>query len=73
MSVEGHIGRASRRSGPVRPLKALSLTRIRLIGINAVQLAIALVSNLFLLLNMAQSVRFSVAQPITIVGWYVKM
>ncbi|KAH7027903.1 uncharacterized protein B0I36DRAFT_328179 [Microdochium trichocladiopsis] len=38
--------------------------------INAVQLAIALIANLFLLLNMAKRVRFSIAQPITIAGWY---
>ncbi|CAK7272448.1 hypothetical protein SEPCBS119000_005130 [Sporothrix epigloea] len=38
--------------------------------INAIQLVIALVSNMFLLLNMARRVRFSVAQPITMVGWY---
>lgn len=31
----------------------------------------ALVSNAFLLLNMTKRVRFSIAQPITIVGWYV--
>ncbi|KAE9380596.1 voltage-gated potassium channel [Stipitochalara longipes BDJ] len=42
-----------------------------LIGINAAQLAIALISNLFLLLNMARRVRFSIAQPITIIGWYL--
>ncbi|KAL2069586.1 hypothetical protein VTL71DRAFT_14265 [Oculimacula yallundae] len=42
-----------------------------LIGINAAQLAIALISNLFLLLNMARRVRFSIAQPITIIGWYI--
>ncbi|TGO15849.1 hypothetical protein BTUL_0035g00540 [Botrytis tulipae] len=42
-----------------------------LIGINAAQLAIALISNLFLLLNMAERVRFSIAQPITIIGWYL--
>jgi potassium channel subfamily K, other eukaryote len=42
-----------------------------LIGINAVQLVIALISNLFLLLNMARRVRFSIAQPITIIGWYL--
>ncbi|KAK7942850.1 uncharacterized protein PG986_011963 [Apiospora aurea] len=39
--------------------------------INAIQLAIAIISNMFLLLNMAKRVRFSVAQPITIVGWYI--
>ncbi|KAI1847632.1 hypothetical protein JX266_006484 [Neoarthrinium moseri] len=42
-----------------------------LTGINAAQLALALGSNLFLLLNMARRVRFSIAQPITIVGWYI--
>ncbi|KAL6890866.1 voltage-gated potassium channel [Trichoderma evansii] len=41
-----------------------------LTAINAVQLAIAVISNLFLLFNMARRVRFSIAQPITIVGWY---
>ncbi|KAK8116108.1 hypothetical protein PG984_012610 [Apiospora sp. TS-2023a] len=39
--------------------------------INAIQLIIALISNMFLLLNMTKRVRFSVAQPITIVGWYI--
>lgn len=43
-----------------------------LVAINAVQLVIALVSNLFLLLNMAKRVRFSIAQPITIIGWYFR-
>ena len=42
-----------------------------LIAINAVQLAIALISNFFLLLNMARRVRFAIAQPITIIGWYI--
>ncbi|KAK9425162.1 putative Potassium channel domain-containing protein [Seiridium unicorne] len=42
-----------------------------LTGINAAQLVIALIANLFLLLNMARRVRFSIAQPITIVGWYI--
>ncbi|KAI0133636.1 ion channel protein [Xylariales sp. AK1849] len=42
-----------------------------LTGINAAQLVIALIANLFLLLNMAKRVRFSIAQPITIVGWYI--
>ncbi|CAG9951038.1 unnamed protein product [Clonostachys rosea f. rosea IK726] len=39
--------------------------------VNAVQLAIAVVSNFVLFLNMARRVRFSIAQPITIVGWYI--
>ncbi|KAI5455574.1 hypothetical protein BGZ63DRAFT_409784 [Mariannaea sp. PMI_226] len=38
---------------------------------NAIQLAIAVTSNMFLLLNLARRVRFSLAQPITIVGWYI--
>ncbi|KAH6685052.1 ion channel protein [Plectosphaerella plurivora] len=42
-----------------------------LIVVNAIQLVIALISNMFLLLNMARRVRFSIAQPITIVGWYL--
>ncbi|EFQ34427.1 ion channel protein [Colletotrichum graminicola] len=41
-----------------------------LIIVNAIQLIIALISNVFLLLNMARRVRFSLAQPITIAGWY---
>jgi len=47
------------------------LTDHRLIGVNAAQLTIAIISNLSLLLNMAKRVRFSIAQPITIMGWYV--
>ncbi|QPC72335.1 hypothetical protein HYE68_003087 [Fusarium pseudograminearum] len=39
--------------------------------INAIQLAMAVVSNVFLLLNMTRRVRFTIAQPITIVGWYI--
>ncbi|KAI1184225.1 hypothetical protein F5B17DRAFT_433829 [Nemania serpens] len=42
-----------------------------LLAINAIQLVIAIVSNLFLLLNMTKRVRFAIAQPITIVGWYI--
>ncbi|KAI1826685.1 voltage-gated potassium channel [Xylaria intraflava] len=41
-----------------------------LLAVNAVQLVIAVIANFSLLLNMAKRVRFSVAQPITIVGWY---
>ncbi|KAL1900771.1 hypothetical protein Cpir12675_000785 [Ceratocystis pirilliformis] len=41
-----------------------------LIAVNAVQLGMALTSNVFLLLNMARRVRFVVAQPVTIVGWF---
>ncbi|ROT36504.1 voltage-gated potassium channel [Sodiomyces alkalinus F11] len=39
--------------------------------INAVQLVVAVISNLFLLMNMARRIRFSIAQPVTIVGWYI--
>ncbi|KAI0169024.1 voltage-gated potassium channel [Hypoxylon sp. FL1284] len=42
-----------------------------LLAVNGVQLVIALVANAFLLLNMTKRVRFSVAQPVTIVGWYI--
>lgn len=43
----------------------------RVIAVNAVSLVLALVANLALLLNMARRVSFSVAQPITIVGFYL--
>ncbi|KAJ0110088.1 hypothetical protein J7T55_014891 [Diaporthe amygdali] len=39
--------------------------------INAIQVAMAVIANLVLLLNMARKIRFSVAQPITIVTWYI--
>jgi potassium channel subfamily K len=42
-----------------------------LLAVNAVQLAIAVVANVFLLLNMTKRVRFSIAQPVTIAGWYI--
>jgi hypothetical protein len=42
-----------------------------LTGINAAQLAAALIYNIFLLINMAQRVRVSIAQPVTIIGWYL--
>lgn len=44
----------------------------RLIGVNAAQLGLALISNLSLLLNMAKRIRFEIAQPITITGWYAQ-
>lgn len=43
----------------------------RLIAINAVSLTLALVSNFALLLNMARRLSFSVAQSVTIIGWYI--
>ncbi|KAK5626275.1 hypothetical protein RRF57_001990 [Xylaria bambusicola] len=42
-----------------------------LLAANAVQLVIAITSNLFLLLNMTKRIRFSVAQPVTFAGWYL--
>ncbi|KAI1106583.1 voltage-gated potassium channel, partial [Jackrogersella minutella] len=42
-----------------------------LLAVNGVQLVIALVANVFLLLNMTKRVRFSIAQPVTIAGWYI--
>ena len=42
-----------------------------LIGINALSLVLALTANVALLFNMARRLDFSIAQPITIVGWYV--
>ena len=48
-----------------------SLTPGRLTIINAIQLAVAVVANVFLLLNMARRVRFTIAQPITMAGWYI--
>lgn len=43
----------------------------RAIGINAISLALALVANFALLLNMARRLSFSIAQPLTIAGWYL--
>lgn len=43
----------------------------RLIAINAVSLVLALIANFALLLNMARRLSFSIAQPITIIGWYI--
>jgi len=42
-----------------------------LIAINAVSLVFALIGNFTLLLNMAKRLRFSIAQPMTIAGFYV--
>ena len=41
-----------------------------LIAVNAVSLVFALIANLSLLLNMAKRVRFEIAQPITILGFW---
>lgn len=42
-----------------------------LIATNAVSLAFSLVANLSLLLNMAKRVRFEIAQPVTILGFWI--
>ncbi|KAJ9272641.1 hypothetical protein DTO212C5_1368 [Paecilomyces variotii] len=41
------------------------------IAVNAVSLAFALISNFALLMNMARRIRFSISQPIVIIGWYI--
>jgi potassium channel subfamily K len=43
----------------------------RVTSINAVSLVFALIANLALSLNMARRIRFEIAQPIIIIGWYV--
>ena len=40
------------------------------LAINGIQLVIAIVANMALLLNMTKRLRFTIAQPITIFGWY---
>jgi potassium channel subfamily K len=42
-----------------------------LIAINSVSLVFALIANMSLLLNMARRLSFGIAQPITILGWYL--
>lgn len=43
----------------------------RLVAVNAISLVLALIANASLLLNMARRLPFRIAQPITIVGFYV--
>ncbi|KAL8827277.1 MAG: hypothetical protein Q9170_007078 [Blastenia crenularia] len=43
----------------------------RLIAVNTISLVLALVANVALLLNMARRLSFAIAQPITIVGWFI--
>jgi potassium channel subfamily K, other eukaryote len=43
----------------------------RLLAVNVVSLVFALVSNASLLLNMTRRLSFSIAQPITIIGWFL--
>jgi potassium channel subfamily K len=42
-----------------------------LIAVNSISLVFALVANVSLLLNMARRLSFAIAQPITILGWYL--
>ncbi|EAQ85221.1 hypothetical protein CHGG_09235 [Chaetomium globosum CBS 148.51] len=42
-----------------------------LTAVNAVQLFIAIVANMALLLNMTRRLSFAIAQPVTIIGWYI--
>ncbi|KAL8801493.1 MAG: hypothetical protein Q9182_004396 [Xanthomendoza sp. 2 TL-2023] len=41
------------------------------LAVNTISLLLALVANLALLLNMARRLSFAIAQPITIVGWFI--
>jgi potassium channel subfamily K len=42
-----------------------------LIAVNSISLVLALAANMSLLLNMARRLNFAIAQPITILGWYL--
>ena len=42
-----------------------------LTAVNAVQLVLAIIANMALFLNMTRRLTFSIAQPVTIVGWYI--
>jgi hypothetical protein len=44
----------------------------RLTGLNATSLFLALVANLVLMFNFARRIRYALAQPITIILWYVR-
>lgn len=50
---------------------ALAHCSNRLLANNGVSLGLALIANFALLLNMARRLSFSIAQPITIIGWYL--
>ena len=43
----------------------------RLLAVNGLSLGFAIIANFSLLLNMARRLSFPVAQPITIIGWYL--
>ena len=62
-----HVRNSERRR------EAIPLTKCptyRLIAVNAVSLAFALIANISLLLNMARRVSFRIAQPLTILGFW---
>lgn len=42
-----------------------------LVAVNVTSLVIAIIANLFLLAQMTKRIRFSIAAPVTIVGWYI--
>jgi potassium channel subfamily K len=42
-----------------------------LIAVNSISLVFALTANMSLLLNMARRLSFAIAQPVTILGWYL--
>ena len=46
-------------------------TAFRLLAVNGLSLGFAIIANFSLLLNMARRLSFPVAQPITIIGWYL--
>ena len=43
----------------------------RLLAVNGISLGLAIIANFSLLLNMARRLSFPIAQPITILGWYL--
>jgi len=65
-----HLWRYSRALSVIRLMPDAD-QNVRLLAVNGLSLAFALISNFSLLLNMARRVSFSVAQPITIIGWYL--
>lgn len=61
--------------GPIRARIVIAIAHLdfsfRAIAINAVSLVLALIANFALLLNMARRLSFTIAQPLTIAGWYL--
>ncbi len=54
-----------------RKICSNAYTLFRLLAVNGVSLGFAIIANFSLLLNMARRLSFSIAQPITIFGWYI--